>query len=409
MDINNFSTSLEKAIYEAINKYEKKLNFSNKYVENGKISILNAVYGINSDNCTNCWCFRSAQYDEECSKGWSYNYIYDHNKFKNPDKIINVLSDMMEGIRDAVNNSDNNSNIFKSYSKYLVAPLFKYNNGDTPLLMNKLQINTLDIDIEVDCFNWFGDGDISYDTNGNQMDRYHGAYFNETISFKELTSKEKLFKRIWDLIDEEFGDLVDYMDVDNVRATIKDITIDISQIDRDCFDRYFDDEGKTKFKRYASYKRDKEVITTKRFSYMEGCCIKNPKALQFLRFIYILKIGLCYTEEIDEFVSRTLNNEYSEQIQFDEEDRRAFNIILEYLQSDEIVEMESSNYSYTFEDIKIKNINGNKWAYFWKRNVDDMRKSITDLLERLYSKGCFQKDFFDWIQSMIKDLWGCWK
>ncbi|MDU1604963.1 MAG: hypothetical protein E6845_18570 [Clostridium sp.] len=396
MESNKFFTSLEKAIYEAIKKYEKKLNFKKNYVSEGKISILNAAYGINSDNDINCWCFRSAQNDE------IYNYMSQNYKFKNADKISDVLSDMMEGIRDAVNNSDNNSNIFKSYSKCLTAPLFKYNNGNTPLFINKLHINSLDIEIEVDCFNWFGEGNLSYDTNGNEMDRYHGAYFNETISFKELTSKEKLFKRIWDLIDGEFGDLVEYMDVDNVSATINGITIDISQIDRDCFDRYFDDEWETKFKRYASYKKDKEVITTKGFSGIHGWCIRNPIVLQFLRYVYILKINWCYTEDVEEFVCRTLENKYTDKIQFDEEDKRAFNIFLEYLNDDSVLDKERSNYENTFNCTKGET----KWMIFYKRDIHRMRSDVIDLLERLYIGGCFENDFFEWIKFITKDLWG---
>lgn len=393
MYLDSLSTSLDKTIDKTIDKYNKKLGCRTYNVKKGDESILSAAYGININEEKKQWCFRSAKENEL----HEYNEIYQPRKFSNSDEFDTTLYEMMDGIVNAVNNNDYD-NIYKSYSKCLAAPLFKYNYGNNPLIINKLDLNTLDVMIQVDCFNWHGDKGMSCDIYGNEMEQYHAEFLNENISFKELTSKGKLFEKVEEFVDNEIP--VEDMYVDNITVSIDDITIDISEVGRNNFDKYFKDERLTQFKRHASYKKDLEVITTRGEYGYNFAYVKNKNILQLIRYMYILKLNYCYTGEINLFISTILKNKYKDIITFCEEDIRSFRMFYTYLSNEQNINYERKNYRNIFN-----NIEGEKWAIFIDKGMSCMKQDSLKLLERLYKNRCFEETFFTWIYNKTKELW----
>lgn len=387
MNNQDFRTDLEKSIDYVNQDYCKKTPYYKEYVENGQISVLRAAYGLKFDHCEQRVCFRSARKDETSSTIGD-SYFFQKRKFSNQTNIANFLKEMMEGIREAVNNTDIKNN-YKSYSKYLAAPLFKYSSKNSCLMINRMLTNTIDATIEIHCFDWID----SFDENGDKKNRYHAEYYETIIPVKELTSKKQLLNKTNDFIEDEVGWKSDYMDIDNIILEIKNLTIDISESSRNCFDKYYNEHWQKWFKRHASYKKDKEIITTKDFYEMEGYCIQNHLVLQFVRFIYILKISKCYSEKVETFVFDVLKNKYSESLLIDENDIRGVIWILEYLKIEEIVNRERSNYIDTFDDYTT-----NKYFRYRK----DSQCEAVGLLKRLCKDKCFEEKFLNWLLTMTQ-------
>jgi hypothetical protein len=61
--VGDFRTDLERSIDQVIEQYavtDSRL----KEIEDGQISVLNAMYGVDFDKCSDHWCFRSAKVKE---------------------------------------------------------------------------------------------------------------------------------------------------------------------------------------------------------------------------------------------------------------------------------------------------------------------------------------------------------
>ncbi len=235
----------------------------------------------------------------------------EERKLKNSGDIDAFHEEIMSEIRNAVNN---NGSIFRSYSKYLAAPLFKYFGV---LYVNRLVTNSVDSSITTSFFDWFD----HFDANGNKLNRYYEETEYINVPIKYLASKKFFFSYISQIYD------LQYKDVDEMEFTIHAVTIDVSNIDRNCLDEYYNDKGENWFKRYASYRKDKEVLTTDENPIY---IIKNKKMIQLIRFIYLLKISSLFTLDIELAIQKALNNEENE-LSFIIDDKEAFSFIYEYL------------------------------------------------------------------------------
>lgn len=347
--MSTYRTELEKIIDEAVNKYSIN-EISRRYIENGELSYLRAKHGLDFDTHSSRWCFRSAKPQEISLTEESYeNELFYAPRTSN---IESFLIRMMADVRSAVNNSDYFLNECLSYSKSLAAPLFKYYGGNGPLIIDELEINSLDIAIDVHCFDWIGERSTSYNIFGEEQDRYHIEDFYLTIPFKELSSKKMLLDRIYDELSPVFESRNDMMDVDNITIGIPGMTLDISDINRNRYDDYYRKHDQEYFKRHASYKKDREVLTTKRPS-SQAMIIKDPKVLQLIRLIYLFKISVWHTERMDAFVIQLLANKHSETMFLSEKEIEAVEWVLNYLDSPQVLDEERKLYRESFKNAPV--------------------------------------------------------
>jgi hypothetical protein len=266
---------LKKSIDDFLNEYsgiiEKKWNILGidvsirDFCDEGYLSIFKSVHGLDVDNNSKVFCFRAEKDDINNPS----------NKFREANNLKMCIDEMMFGTRDAINNKKD-SELFKSYSKMLAAPLFKY-YASNRLVISELEINTVEFQMTVNCFDWNGEGDTSWDNNGNEHDRYHSEIFEVCVPIKEVTSAKRMYTYMWDFLDgnlsvsyvtdtlEDGRTCRDYlMSIDSVDIEMTGFTIDVSYLDREKFDNYLNnaDPYSSKLKRFASYKKDLEVIST---------------------------------------------------------------------------------------------------------------------------------------------------
>lgn len=83
---------------------------------------------------------------------------------------------------------ENHGSVFRSYSKSLVVPLFKYAQLDNTLCIDLLRTNTVDAVITADCDNWL------YEYGSDEHDRTAFYVNEETIPIKHLASYDKCTK-----------------------------------------------------------------------------------------------------------------------------------------------------------------------------------------------------------------------
>lgn len=254
--MNDFRSDLEKAIDELASKYAN--DESGRYlIDNGDRSAFQEKYGIDFDVTSERWCFRSATHKEiKDSEETRDHYVYE-DRIKEFDTF---LMQLMEDARDAINNSLYYQNNCYSYSKYLAAPLFKYGRGDTPLIIDYLYLNSFDISLDLHCFDWI--------PNEN---RKHIEELDMVIPFKELSSKKKMQEYVYEGLWNEL------MDIDNVTIGIRGATLDISQIGRNKLNYFYRRNGRKQFKTRASYRTDREVLTTNRIHRTKHILLKIQK------------------------------------------------------------------------------------------------------------------------------------
>lgn len=332
---------------EEINKWSLD-GFSPNLVE----KIFYYYYGIEFKQSQNLICFRS----EDANKlSFKTNYLensIDEDGYYGIDQFINKIFDY---VRDAVNNDDN-SYKFKSYSKALCIPLFKYfgeSNIDSPLLVIKeLRTNSVSINAEYYIFYWFEDED------GN---RYNVSYLYESpIDIHILLNKELFFRELYREVDvpsiyivedEETEDYSYLLDIDNIQVQLCNFTLDVSQFNRNSLDNLY--KFDTKFKRIASYKKDREVISSEPI-YAGDMIVGKQETILFIRILYLMKI---YNKEINEACySSLLNNEYEELITFSKEEVDIINFIDKYLNRNLYFESRALDEIVGLKDVKGKGI-----------------------------------------------------
>lgn len=226
---------------------------------------------------TGDWCFRSAKV-EEVAMRLDYD---DHNlNFPRTERIDRFLFEMMRDISGAVNDSFQYRYGLQSYSKFLAAPLFKYKRGNTPLIIDELILNSLDVSIDVSCFDWVGEQSVSYDIYGRECERYHVEDFYLSIPFKDLFSKKRILEHVYDELSPVLESRGHMMDIDNITISFPGLTLDISEVNRNTFDNFQRDHGNWNFKRHASYRKDKEVLTSHKHPSYRAMMIQNLKGIQ---------------------------------------------------------------------------------------------------------------------------------
>lgn len=261
-----------------------------------------------------------------------------------------LFGNMMTEITDAVNNE---YSVFRSYSKLVSVPLFKYAD-DGILKIGYLNTNSIRVEVEISYYE-------RYDVYGE-----YEPYFKKEIAIP--LSKFQLKKELIDYICDEVSIDWDYeSELTEIELKILEITIDISCIARSKFDNYANDNGETWIKRYASYRTDKEVLTT--IDDVESnfaCEIKNKELLQIIRFVFLLKIMPKYTKKAEEFVYCLYAGGYGK-IKIPEQEKKQFLIIWRYL----------SNY----------------------QNVENERKQFEELCKskNFYFHNCQDKEYFSYI------------
>lgn len=410
--MDEYRTSLEEKIDNFINSYKSVLHnqcwivrdkgrqiiFQGNGIDTckrGDLSILKAVYGLNVDEHSLQWCFRSSSKNTSYSRDIWFK-LGDTNK-----EICTSIKEIMKNISNAVNNI-NGFDKYMSFSKCIAVPLFKYyRNSD--LIISRLNVNSLNINMIVDCFDWCGENDTSWDNYGNEHDRYHQEYLNFPLEMKYLTSKKVMFEKMWEFLDENLSvayatnddGSIDYlMDIDNIDFTINGFTIDISNIGRTDFDVYYDKEHLFgyKFKRVASYKKDREVISTEHG--FPCFIIKNENIIELIKFVYILRIaGL--SNDFDKILEEIINNNYSEIFNLTREEKETLKWFSDYLK-DDVLQKEKNTYIEVFNSY---GSDGNKKCYpelywrYWEEN------GVFELLQRLEKNHFKNIDLLNWMKT----------
>ncbi|MUG73216.1 hypothetical protein [Paenibacillus validus] len=386
--MGDFRTDLERSIDEVIEKYAVN-DSSLQLIEDGQISVPNAMYGVDFDKYSDHWCFRSAKVEEVAIR-LDYD---DHSlNFPRTERIDRFLFEMMRDVSGAVNDSFQYRYDLNSYSKFLAAPLFKYKRGNTPLIIDELKLNSLDVSIDVSCFDWVGEQSVSYDIYGRECERYHVEDFYLTIPFKDLFSKKRILEHIYDELSPVLESRGHMMDVDNITISFPGLTLDISEVNRNSFDNFQKDHGNWNFKRHASYRKDKEVLTSHKHPSYRAMVIRNPKGIQLARFVYLLKIGNWYTVKSQAFVAALLANKHPEIMILDEDECRAIQWILNYLGTEKAIFKEREIYIDTL--ITGTSRNWPQWRY---ENLEDPSKFISHFWEMR----CFEEEFGNTLLSQV--------
>ena len=263
----------------------------NKYGSDLITKILKCFFDLEFRKSEDRYCFRSE--NTEFSNVYNnFDYMYFGNKETNG--VKDLINKIFDNIRDAVNDNKE-AYKYKSYSKALCVPLFKYigdkGSPNPSLIMKKLRINSISINVVYDLFYWFEDLD------GN---RYVESYLTDSqLDLEIFLNKELLFKHLYQnldvpsmfIVEEKSGDLDYLLDIDDIRMQICNFTFDISELKRQALDEYYEsNENSAKFKRMASYKKDREVISTEPFSNFDDLIISNQETIVFIRLLYIIKI-----------------------------------------------------------------------------------------------------------------------
>lgn len=258
------------------------------------------------------------------------------HQFQPTDSITGFHESLMAEIINAVNNL---SSIYRSYSKYLAAPLFKYMNFYTGgvLKYSYFLTNTAEADVVLSWFDWYP----PLNADGEEKNQYYEEYFTIDFPLKELSHPECILEKIYENMEEQH----ECRDLDNIEITLTGVTVDISKIHRTAFDNYCNIHALNWIKRITSYKKDAEVLTT--FS-PNSYVIKNKRIIQLIRYIYLLKIGGAFSEQSQALVRDILSGKHADRILLEECEQEAFQVIWQYLQNNDTIEQEKKCYEEMF-------------------------------------------------------------
>lgn len=387
--ITNYNTSIDSEIDALYEKYRQKfmLLYSPDEARDlclaGKISLLNIIHRTSFDESTVVTCFRSEDVSKIDNVFSQDNKMWDLTIKSN--SIEENLQDTFRHVRDAVNNSKDSEYEVRSYSKFLGTSLFKYGNDRNALIMKDLNLDTLDIQFLLSCRNWIGEGDISYDQFGNEVDRYYTEDIDVTIPIIKLTSK----KSIRDILEEylyyrvEGQSDISYeysimRDVENVELLdIVGFTIDASKLSRQNISSILPYE-KT-FGMRKGYKIDSEVISTD--SLYKATIVKNNKLIQLLRILFLLRLckdNNSYNRLLDKYNSNYFHNITQES----QDEHNNILKILEYL--DRNIENERDNYTRVFGTESNDKL---VYPYFYIPYYKlDKTENIHDLIDKIHAE-----------------------
>lgn len=335
----NIEQDIESVVDEfAIDESNRKL------IEEGMQSVLRGKYGLDFDICSTQWCFRSAKTKELARSEYFSSYRFELGKSKV--NAATIIRQILVDIRSAVNNDIYKKDEYLSYSKNLAAPLFKYYAGSPGLIIDQLNLNSIDIQIGMHCFDWVP----TYDNDGEKCNRNYIHDVDITIPFTELFSKKKMSSLINEREEILYSLKNGMMDIDDVELFILDLTFDISINSRNNFDKYYRENGGWFFKRLASYKKDGEILTTRSRPSSQALIIRDSNVLQFVRFIYFVKIGYWDSDKLNTFISDVIANNLVEVVKLEEGEQTAVRWIIEYLdkggrENENVVYLEISNYN----------------------------------------------------------------
>lgn len=295
-------------------------------------------------------------------------------KFKITNSIVDISSKLLKEVRNAI---ENNNSIFRSYSKALAASLFKYGNKSSVLSINRLHTNTMKVDVIANCFKWYDE----WDEFGNKKDRFPTFIEEKIIPLRCIGSRSAY-------LDEFISDIYsesEYLDIDSVELRVNGVTLDVSKFNRNKLNQFL---GHTIY-RYASFKKDLEVLTTEEPDYN----ISSSKCVQLIRFIYLLKISGCFEEKDYHFINDIYVGKYADIIVINSSDRCAFLLVWKYLlQDDKIRDERIQHYNLFKDNDKYKCL---RLVSYTKQGVRMFFKSC---LER-YENGIFDEDFLRWLME----------
>lgn len=231
----------------------------------------------------------------------------------------------------AMNNSRDNP-YDKSYSKGLIAPLFKYCGKNSQLVVKELKLNTIKLLVKLDLFYWDGEGRTAYDQYGNEIDRYSEEIIEVDIPLDDLANP----KRIREAIDKEiyacpigpYGtdeeDNIFYrMDIDNIDIAVAGFTVDVSSLSRDSIVTL--SRGWTGITWHASYQKDQEVISNEYIGSWETFSVVMT---EYIRILVLLAVfGL--DAELDEAIK--LYKTDTALFTHDSNEQKNFEKILDYI------------------------------------------------------------------------------
>lgn len=380
LDVNR--NELDKKSWLIYDEQEKKLlkEPGSTICARGTLSVLKVLYGLNVEESTETCCFRAESGVESRDNYHAYNW----ERQTAGGKLKDAIRSMMDCISGAVNNI-NGYERYKSYRKCLAVPLFKYCHRSY-LAITRLKLNTFALNLYVDCFDWNGEGDTSYDNGGNDHDRYHQEILELELPMREIASAKAMYGTMWEFLDgnlptayvKDEGGCRDYlMDIDNVDFEITGFTMDISQISRRDLDFFYDEELMYgyKFKRHASYRKDREIISTEP-GILLGT-IHTPNALALVRFLYLLRI--CgQSGKFDSVAADLVNGGYSEMLLLDSREREMVAWIADNLKGGWLCE-EQAAYHEVFNGL---NSHG-QFAFLQHFDMYRGGSELSELLERL--------------------------
>lgn len=406
---------IDSAICELAKRAVSRKIISEKYkedylheVRNGNTDIFSGLYGLSFNHTKKELCFRAANISELKEKDYD-TYVKPHllepkppvycpkaykcecdyldqcdyfqklteYHYKRTDitnlpqnrKLNEFFLEIMNLIANAVDNTDDT---LKSFSKSLEAPLFKYYNKNGCLLVNDLDLNTVSIDFVFDCYDMYP---TSLDENGKYNNQYHEECIPHIVPLCHLTSIEKIRKLYWNLLESDsYNPIYDFTELDNVNYSINNITVDISETNRNNFYCYY---GNNAFTYLASYKKDLEVLTS---SDAYKYAIVSRPLVQRIAFIYLLK--MCFLD-IEPFIKLELSDGVGLGY-ISSEERAVFRFFQSYLNDDGKLKFERKFFPNIMK--KGKDNRPIYWFHWYKHNCISNLKEISNMDDKIFER-----------------------
>lgn len=328
-----FDQSLDSLI-ERWNPIRQNKNFSATTPIPSQFSFFKDGYDIELEPAEDQLLFRSAKSNEEfryIDYGFESDDYYLNEEIRDFD---NHLETMIQQINGALNDTREQ---YKSYSKTLGVPLLKYTNrGTSPLVINFLSTNKVILYVRVTCFYQTD----RYDTDGDKLPRNDDIIICLEVPLDDLFNKEKMYKHIDDYFEPEEGEVRKYLAQDDINFQVAAITIDMSNINRNKWNLSSQHLIELaphkkhlikKIKSSASFKTDKEVLTTSSHLSDKGFYIKDPNFLFLLRVYYVAFIST-FQETVDlNLIEDVFYNKHLHILEVDQKHQNAFILIKDYL------------------------------------------------------------------------------
>lgn len=322
------------SLVERWNPIRQNKNFSATTSISSQFSFFKDGYEIELEPEEDLLLFRSAKSNEE------FRYI--DYEFESDEYYLNEetkdfgshLESMIQQINGALNNTREQ---YKSYSKILAVPLLKYTDrGTSPLVINFLSTNTIIVYVRVTCFYWTD----RYDYDGEKLPRNDDIIICLEVPLDDLFHKEEMYKYIDEYFEPEEGEMYKQLTRDDFNIQVAAITIDMSNINRKKWNLTsqhlieLEPHKKhiiKKMKSSASFKTDKEVLTTSSHLSDKGFYIKDPNFLFLLR-VYYTAFLTTFQDTVDlNLIEDVFYNKHPYLLEVDQKHQAAFILIKDYL------------------------------------------------------------------------------